>query len=133
MEIIKPALDLGVTVTDMDTSLAFYRDLLGLDVIAELPSPGGQMVLLAVGESQLKLVSPKKPATGSALPGGISAGVPGMRYFTFTISDLDATVESCREAGRPVVVEPVAMGPSMRLGIVEDPDGNWVEFLEPVA
>ena len=36
----------------------------------------------------------------------------------------------CAGAGRKVVVEPREIRPGVRISMVEDPDGNWVEFLE---
>ena len=35
--------------------------------------------------------------------------------------------------GRTVVVKPREIRPGVRISIVEDPDGNWVEFLEVAA
>ena len=37
---------------------------------------------------------------------------------------------ACAAAGRKVVVKPREIRPGVRISMVEDPDGNWVEFLE---
>ena len=53
-----------------------------------------------------------------------------MRYWTISVSNLEAMVEACRTAGAPVVVEPREARPGIRIAIVLDPDGNSVEFLQ---
>jgi len=124
-------LDLGIAVTDMDAALGFYRDTLGLEVASDRQMRGiGRMVKIRVGASALKLIAPDTPATGTATPGGIQAGVPGLRYLTFTISDLEETVEACQQAGHTVAMGPLDLGPDVRLAMVEDPDGNWVELVQ---
>ncbi|WP_235736374.1 VOC family protein [Nocardioides alcanivorans] len=131
MDLTAAHLDLGIAVTDMDAALGFYRDTLGLEEVSDRQMRGiGRMVKLGVGVSTLKLIAPDTPATGSAAPGGIQAGVPGLRYLTFTISDLDETVATCAAAGRTVALGPLDLGPDVRLAMVEDPDGNWVELVQ---
>ena len=44
--------------------------------------------------------------------------------------DLDDLVDSCRDQGVTVKVPPQEVRPGVRIAMVEDPDGNWVEFLE---
>ncbi len=68
----KPSIDLGIVTTNGEPMLAFYRDLLGLKYLREMPMPGGNGVMhqMACGDSVVKLVVlPAVPAT--AAPGGI--------------------------------------------------------------
>jgi catechol 2,3-dioxygenase-like lactoylglutathione lyase family enzyme len=82
---------------------------------------------LACGDSLVKLVVlPAVPA--SAAPGGIQ-GASGYRYFTISVSNLSEVMQACAAAGRKVVVAERELRTGVRIGIVEDPDGNWVEFL----
>jgi catechol 2,3-dioxygenase-like lactoylglutathione lyase family enzyme len=109
--------------------LAFYRDLLGLKLVREMPMPGGQgqMFLLACGDSLVKVVVlPSAPAR--AAPGGIQ-GAAGYRYFTITVGNITQMMQACADGGRKAVVPEREIRPGVRIGIVEDPDGNWVEFL----
>jgi catechol 2,3-dioxygenase-like lactoylglutathione lyase family enzyme len=39
-------------------------------------------------------------------------------------------VAACEAAGRKVVVPITELRPGITIAIVEDPDGNWVEFLQ---
>jgi catechol 2,3-dioxygenase-like lactoylglutathione lyase family enzyme len=129
IELKKPAIDLGLVTTNGESMLAFYRDLLGLKLVREMPMPGGlgQMFQLACGDSLVKIVVlPTVPAR--AAPGGIQ-GAAGFRYFTITVGNITQMMQACADAGRKVVVPERDIRPGVRIGIVEDPDGNWVEFL----
>jgi catechol 2,3-dioxygenase-like lactoylglutathione lyase family enzyme len=121
------ALDVGVVVHDIDAALAFYRDLLGIPVEGTNPVPGGgTMHRLRVGESLLKLVHPADaPAEG---PKGDTFGHSGIRYLTITVDDVDGLVVACNAAGHPTLLGPLQMG-SFRVAMVEDPEGNQVEFI----
>lgn len=129
IELKKSSIDLGLVTTNGEAMLAFYRDVLGLKLLREMPMPGGrgQMFQLACGDSMVKVVVlPSVPA--AAPPGGIE-GANGFRYFTLTIGNITQVMKDCAEAGHKVAVPERELRPGVRLGIVEDPDGNWVEFL----
>lgn len=129
IELTKRAIDLGLITTRGEPMLTFYRDLLGLKLVREMPMPGGRGLMhqLACGDSLLKLVVlPQVPA--AAPPGGIQ-GASGYRYFTISVANLGDMMQACAAAGHKVVAPEREIRPGVRVGIVEDPDGNWVEFL----
>jgi catechol 2,3-dioxygenase-like lactoylglutathione lyase family enzyme len=83
---------------------------------------------LLCGDSLIKLVAVDQvPAT--AAPGGIG-GASGYRYFTITVSNLAEMVQTCQAAGHPVPLPEREIRPGVRIAMVADPDGNWVEFLQ---
>jgi len=127
----KDSIDLGIVVPDGPKALAFYRDTLGFDHIATTPMPGGggTMERLMCGTSLIKVVVPEKAPLAPAVPGGIQ-GAYGYRYWTITISNLDDVLGACEKGGYKVVVGRREVRPGVSIGIVEDPFGNWVEFLE---
>jgi catechol 2,3-dioxygenase-like lactoylglutathione lyase family enzyme len=130
LTLAKDSVDLGIVTRNPEPMLAFYRDLLGLDYQAETPMPGGgSMHRLLCGSSLIKLVTPGNLADNKAPPGGI-AGASGYRYWTITVANLDALAELCADAGVPVAIPPTEIRPGVRIAMVEDPDGNWVEFIE---
>ena len=129
MTLTKQAIDLGIVTTNGAAMLAFYRDVLGLKLQGEMPMPGGVGLMhrLLCGDSLIKLVVlPAVPAP--AAPGGIQ-GAAGYRYWTITISNLGEMVSACQAAGAKVVMAEREIRPGVRIAIVADPDGNWVEFL----
>jgi catechol 2,3-dioxygenase-like lactoylglutathione lyase family enzyme len=126
----KPAIDIGIVVRDPQAMLRFYRDVLELPFIAEVAMSGGMtMYRLRCGETVVKLVAFAKVPEAAAAPGGLS-GATGIRYFTITVPDLEAVVARCRDAGCRVPVAPREIRPGVSICMVEDPDGNWVEFLK---
>ena len=129
IDIKKNSIDLGIVTTNGDAMLAFYRDTLGFNYERQIPMPIGEGIMhrMYCGESLIKLVVlPSAP--GKAAPGGIG-GATGYRYWTITISNLEEIVESCAKAGHNVAIAPREVRPGVRIAMVEDPDGNWVEFL----
>ena len=130
INITKTAIDLGIVTTNGDAMLVFYRDVLGLKVQGQMAMPGGSgtMHRLLCGDSLIKLVvMPSLPA--AAVPGGIQGGA-GYRYWTITVSNLTEMVKVCTDAGVPVVWSEREIRPGVRIAMVSDPDGNWVEFLQ---
>ncbi len=128
--ISKTSIDLGIVTTNGPAMLAFYRDLLGLTLQGEMPMPGGKgtMHRLLCGDSLIKLVvMPELPA--AAAPGGIQ-GAAGYRYWTITVSNLEAITQACADAGHKLVMPVREIRKGVRISMVEDPDGNWVEFLQ---
>ena len=131
VQLTKSAIDLGIVVRDGQRALAFYRDLLGLEHVGDMPMPiggGGTLHRVQCGDSLLKLVcfdETPAPAVGGGVPGAL-----GYRYLTLIVSNLDEILASCTAADVTIVTPATDLGPDIRIGIVEDPDGNWVEFVE---
>ena len=125
----KTAIDLGIVTTNGEAMLAFYRDVVGLKVQGQMPMPGGgTMHRLLCGDSLIKLVVvPSTPA--AAAPGGIQGGA-GYRYWTITVSNISAVLAECAAAGHRITVKEREIRPGVRIAMVADPDGNWVEFLQ---
>jgi catechol 2,3-dioxygenase-like lactoylglutathione lyase family enzyme len=125
----KRAIDLGVVTTNGDAMLQFYRDTLGLDYLREMKMPGGGLMhQLGCGDSVIKVVVVESlPA--KAAPGGVR-GANGNRYWTISVSNLSELVSQCASAGHKVAVKETEIRPGVKIAMVEDPDGNWVEFLQ---
>lgn len=127
--ITKDSVDIGIVVKDIDRSLAFYRDTLGLPFEGELQMGGGTtMHRLKAGTTVVKLLSMAEPLPNEAAPGGIR-GAYGYRYWTISVSNIQELVDEVEKAGYKVVVPVRENRPGVTIAIVEDPDGNWVEFL----
>ena len=132
VQLAKSAVDLGIVVSESERSLAFYCGLLGLEHVADMPMPiggGGTMHRVQCGDTLLKLVrfdETPPPAVGGGIPGAL-----GFRYLTLIVSNLDEVLAECADADVTIVTPATELRPGVRIGIVEDPDGNWVEFVEP--
>jgi catechol 2,3-dioxygenase-like lactoylglutathione lyase family enzyme len=128
IKLTKDSIDLGIVTTNPEAMTAFYRDVLGFEDGGQMSLPGGSMIRLLCGTSVIKLVTNEKPPKTNAPPGGIG-GASGYRYWTISVADLPGIVDACEGAGRKIVVPIREIRPGTSIAIVEDPDGNWVEFL----
>ncbi|MBA44960.1 MAG: hypothetical protein CMB31_00030 [Euryarchaeota archaeon] len=127
----KSGFDLGMVTANGDQMLAFYRDVIGMEFEATINMEAlgvAAMHRLWANESLLKIVVPTKEV-GAGISGGMM-GATGMRYFTLSVSDVQAALDACKEAGAPIIWDRREARPGVVVGMVEDPDGNWVEFIE---
>ncbi len=126
----KDSIDIGIVVRDADAALAFYRDTLGFEDTGTMPmAGGGTMYRLLCGSTLVKIVAFDKDLPATAPPGGIQ-GAYGYRYWTISVPNLDELTAACEAAGRKIAITPREIRPGVRISMVEDPDGNWVELLE---
>jgi catechol 2,3-dioxygenase-like lactoylglutathione lyase family enzyme len=62
-------------------------------------------------------------------PGGGLGSATGLRYLTILVANLNEVMAECEAAGVKVLTPVHEIRPGAIIGIVEDPDGNVVEFL----
>jgi catechol 2,3-dioxygenase-like lactoylglutathione lyase family enzyme len=130
MDMIKPAkdaLDLGVLVSDIDKSLEFYHQTLGLEFVGETPVWYGKIHRLRFGNSDLKLVAPNELPPRGAI--GLENQL-GFRYITLVVENLSEICERLTKKGIRFALDKTETRPGVHIAMVEDPDGNIVEFLQ---
>lgn len=130
MKLAKDALDLGVFVSDIKACLDFYQNALGLEFLEKNELPLGVMHRLKCGNSDFKLIEPKKvpPAGPSGMPAQL-----GFRYVTFSVTNLSEICQKLKEKGVKFTIEETELRPGVRIAMVKDPDGNTVEFVQRSA
>jgi catechol 2,3-dioxygenase-like lactoylglutathione lyase family enzyme len=127
MDPAKDSIDLGVLVSDIQASLHFYQELLGLKFIQKIPLWFGTMYCLRFGTSDFKLIDPSaRPPQGLI---GLESQL-GFRYVTFVIKNLSDICKELRSKGVVFEVPEKVLRPGVRIAMVRDPDGNVVEFVE---
>jgi methylmalonyl-CoA epimerase len=89
----------GVAVTDLETSLRFFRDALGLHVEAseEVGSQHVRATFLPMGPSSLELLEATAPA--SPIARFIEARGPGMHHVALRVDDIRATLAALEARG----------------------------------
>jgi catechol 2,3-dioxygenase-like lactoylglutathione lyase family enzyme len=127
MKPAKDSLDLGIVVSDIQASLTFYKDLLGLEFVGTTPVWFGTMHRLRFGSSDFKLVDPKTVPPKGAI--GLDKQL-GFRYVTFVVKNLSEICAELKKKGVEFAVPEKEARPGVRIAMVKDPDGNIVEFVE---
>lgn len=123
----------GIAASDLDRSIAFYCDLLGLRLILRKAAPrgGGELAFLDAGNAQLELICPSPSVTSPArrLPNTEA----GIRHLTFAYEDIDAIYQTLLEADVSIIEPPRdALNQEIlkRVAFVLDPDGNIIELAQ---
>ena len=115
-------------VDDVDAAIAFYRDLLGFEVVMH---PAPPFAMLARGDLRLLLRAPGGgPGGGAAMPDGRLPEPGGWNRFQLEVGDIDAEAARLRSAGASLRSD-VIRGVGGDQVIVEDPSGNPVELFQP--
>lgn len=123
----KDSVDVGIFVSDIKKSLAFYQGILGLEKTEELQTGFGTLHRLRYGTSDVKLMDPKQvPPAGTI---GLEKQL-GIRYLTFVIRDLSGLCATLKEKGVEFTIPETQIRPGTRIAMVKDPDGNILEFVE---
>jgi catechol 2,3-dioxygenase-like lactoylglutathione lyase family enzyme len=116
-------------VTDLDTAVDFYQDLLGFE--EELrPSPA--FAMLYRGDLRLLLSVPGHAGGGGVLPDGSVPAPGGWNRIALRVPDLDAMVAELTRKGARFRTS-ITTGVSVRQILLHDPAGNLVELFEPGA
>jgi len=116
-------------VGDLDRSIAFYTDVLGMKLLRRNDYPGGKFTLAFVGFQD--------EADGAVLELTYNWGVDkyelGNAYGHIAIEVEDAykTCDLVRERGGKIISEagPMKHGTTI-LAFIEDPDGYKIEFIQ---
>jgi len=137
------------TVSDLDRSVSFYRDVLGCEVLATQEKQGGYLAAI-VGYPDAHVRMAHLCAPGGHVielfqylaPAGTRADVAppnvGASHLCFLVEDLPALYERLRESGvESFVSPPVEVDTGINTGgyalYLRDPDGIAVELFQPPA
>jgi catechol 2,3-dioxygenase-like lactoylglutathione lyase family enzyme len=128
-----PRFDLiGLVVSDMAASLAFYRRL-GLvfpegaeeQPHVEAQLPGGLRLALDTEEIVRSFHAEWEPPSGG--------GRIGLAFLCDSPADVDASYDELVAAGHPGELKPWDAPWGQRYAVVNDPDGNGVDLFAPLT
>lgn len=120
----------GTTSADLDRTIAFYCDLLGLKLALRKQTDRGELAFLDTGSGMLEVACPRADIARSR---DVPPHEAGMRHLTFAVRDVDAMVEQFEAAGVEIIERPRNANNTQfirRLAFVRDPDGIIVELVE---
>jgi lactoylglutathione lyase len=110
-----------LTVPDFDAALAFYRDTLGLEQLADWSGEGGRVILLDGGHATLELFDERQAESVDRIEAG--QRVSGPVRLAVEVTDLDSTMERLVAAGAEAVAPPVVPPWGGRNARLLTPDG----------
>lgn len=138
----------GFTVSDLDRALAFYRDVLGCELIAAQEKRGGYLAAIVgypdahvrmahlrarSGDHVIELFEYLSPPS---TPSAIEPKLVGASHLCFVVEDLDAVHARLAAAGiESFTSPPVEVDTGVNAGgkglYLRDPDGIIVELFQP--
>ena len=110
-----------IQVTNLDNSLKFYKDLLGMKIARVIEGGNHQIVMLGEDDDANIELIPISTASKENLGNGVSIGI--------AFKQLDDLVEKIKSKNIPVV-GPITPMPDIRFFFVNDPDGYTIQLLD---
>lgn len=126
MAIIKKINHVAIVVRDIEESLKFWEDQLGLklDHIEVVPTQHSRVAFIPVGDSEVELVQPT--STDSGLASYLEKRGEGMHHLCFEVDDIDAKLAELKEKGVRLINETAEVLPGRKMAFLHPKAGNGV-------
>ncbi len=123
---IKKINHIAIAVRDVEESLKFWRDAMGLQVahIEDVPSQKSEVVFIPVGDSEVELVRPTSSDTGVAK--FIEERGGGMHHLCFEVDNIDEMLTQLKEKGIRLINEEALELPGRKMAFVHPKSTNGV-------
>jgi lactoylglutathione lyase len=137
----------GLTVRDLDRSVAFYRDVLGCSVIMEQEKVGGYLAdIVGYPDTSVRMAHLYDPGGRLVVelfeyraPDMLAADLEprriGNAHLCFVVADLDAVYRRLVDQGVETFTPPVLIDTGVNTGgfglYMHDPDGITLELFQP--
>ncbi len=130
---IKRINHIAIIVPDLDASLAFWRDALGLELshTEEVASQESIVAFLSAGESEVELVKPTTDTSGAAR--FLAKRGPGLHHIALEVGNLEEMLARLKAMGVRLINEtPIAAAGGNRAAFIhpESANGVLVELYE---
>ncbi len=146
----KATIDIGITVTDVKKSAAFYSDVIGLKEVKGFEVSAEKANNLGLTKQQpisvrVFVCDDAEGVTTARIKLMAFPNAPGVKpdqsyihstiaisYLTLFVNDLDLAVERLKKAKVKLLGKtPVDLGGGRFLAAIQDPDGNFIELIGP--
>ncbi len=123
----------GISVADLEASIAWYRDMLGFELLRqlEIPDGHGQVALVKNGDFVLELfcVPGAKSLPEERRHPATDLMTHGIKHVAYAVTDIAALMSELKAKGVEVVWD-VVVHDGTPCAFVLDNSGNLVEFAE---
>jgi lactoylglutathione lyase len=111
----------------MDESIAFYRDVMGLQLQRRrrIPENKAEIAFFVDGESdsQIELTFWEEKEDWSE--------GDELDHLAFAVQDMDEAMKIFKEKNVEIALEPYSLkGSTTRIAFIKDPNGIWLEIIE---
>ncbi|MGC1138465.1 VOC family protein [Bacillus sp. B38] len=117
----------GIMVKDIETSIAFYQDVLGMQLKDRITHTNGIIELAFLGFQE-------GPETEIELIQGYSSELPAegkVHHVALLTEDIAAAFTHAKRQGAVFIDEEITTLPNgYRYFYIEGPDGEWIEFFQ---
>jgi len=101
---------IAILVDNLETTLSFWRDALGLQLShsENVPAEGALVAFLPLGDTEIELVQPTSDDSGLAR--FLEKRGPGMHHICLQVDDIDAMLFRLKQKGIQLINESPANG-----------------------
>lgn len=132
---IKRINHIAIAVSDMQQALAFWRDILGLELhhVEDVPSQKSIVAFMPVGDSEVELVKPTAEDTGVAK--FIAERGGGLHHLCFEVDHIEEMLAHLKSKGVRLINESPLELPGRKMAFIhpKSTGGVLVELYEIVA
>jgi len=122
---VKKLLHTRMRVSDMDQTIAFYKDVLGLEVLERKTSPrGSHLAFLKVPNSEELIELCSFP------PSGPVKVQEDLVHLAFEVDNLDETIRALEANQIKITDGPTRSSSGSRFIFIDAPDGYEIELIE---
>lgn len=117
---------IAIAVNNIEESLAFWQDALGLSLshIEDVPSQKASVAFIPTGDSEVELVRPTDETTGVAK--FLKERGPGMHHLCLEVDDIDGMLEQLKEKGVRLIHETAQVLPGRKMAFIHPKSANGV-------
>lgn len=110
MAVVKKIDHIAILVDDLDGTLSFWRDALGLDLagMQDVPAEQAQIAFLPTGQSEIELVRPT--TSDSGLARYLEKRGPGMHHICLEVDDIVGMIAQLKAKGIQLINEEPRQG-----------------------
>lgn len=113
-------------VQDLERTIAFYKDVLGLAEVRRHKSPrGSELVFLKAPQSEELIEICRYDASGPVLVG------PDLTHLAFEVEDLEAFARHAESKGYPLSDGPTRSSNGSAFAFIDAPEGYEIELIQP--
>ncbi|WP_174733050.1 VOC family protein [Mesobacillus harenae] len=117
----------GIMVRDIETSIKFYQNIVGMELKDRVPHTNGEIQLAFLGfngseETELELIQ------------GYNGDLPAegrVHHIAFTVEDIETEFERIKSLEVTLIDSEITILPNgYRYFFFHGPEGEWIEFFQ---